>query len=85
MIAPVVSFESALAGALPRPMLILLLAAFGLLVVPASAILACTFERPGVQSARRGECLLDFSVSRSCPSVSPCGQHTSPITLRLDG
>ena len=48
MIAPVVSFESALAGALPRPMLILLLAAFGLLVVPASAILACTFAT-GVQ------------------------------------
>ena len=47
MIAPVVSFESALAGALPRPMLILLLAAFGLLVVPASAILACTFATRG--------------------------------------
>jgi cytochrome c oxidase assembly factor CtaG len=42
MIAPVVSFESAVAGALPRPLIILLLAAFGLLIVPAAVVFLCT-------------------------------------------
>jgi cytochrome c oxidase assembly factor CtaG/polyferredoxin len=42
MIAPLVSFEGTVASMLPRPVLILILAAFGLLVVPAALILFCT-------------------------------------------
>lgn len=41
MIAPVISLERVFDG-LPRPLLILALAAFGLLFVPAAAILLCT-------------------------------------------